>query len=240
MPSEFQIPLRGPSGEPADLVRTFTSHGVADLRPGRVDEAARSYTTTLALPRTQPRTIRISEGRPGFARVEVEGRNLGQRAAEDLKPAVRQILNLDEDLSEFYALVADDPDLSWAAAGAGRMLRTPTVFEAAVKTITTTNVAWSATVRMVNALVDTLGESGASGARVFPTAEAMASVPESFYRETVPAGYGSAYLHALASGVVAGEFQPTWRRLCRGGQLRRRVWLWRNPATTDERAAEPH
>ena len=113
------------------------SHGVADLRPGQVDEAERAYTTTLALPRAQPRTIRISVGRPGFARVEVGGRKLGQQAARDLTAAVRQILNLDEDLSEFYALVVDDPDLSWAAAGAGRMLRTPTVFEAAVKTICT-------------------------------------------------------------------------------------------------------
>ena len=93
------------------------------------------------------------------------------------------------------------------------MLRTPTVFEAAVKTICTTNVAWSATVRMVNALVDNLGEQAASGARAFPTAEAMASVPESFYRETVRAGYRSAYLHALASGVVAGVFEVEGRKL---------------------------
>src|SRR5213078_1644478 len=150
VPTELQIPLRGPKGEPVDLVRTFMSHGVADLRPGQVDEAERAYTTTLALPRAQPRTIRISAGRPGVARVEVEGRKLGQQAARDLTAAVRRILNLDEDLSEFYALVSDDPDLSWVAAGAGRMLRTPTVFEAAVKTICTTNVAWSATVRMVS------------------------------------------------------------------------------------------
>ncbi len=175
------------------------SHGVADLRPGYVDEEARAYTTTLALPSVQARTIRIVEGGPGFARVEVEGRKLGSKAVEGLTAAVGRILNLDEDLSEFYSLIADDPHLSWAAAGAGRMLRTPTVFEAAVKTICTTNVAWSATVRMVNALVDNLGEPGASGARAFPTAEAMASVPESFYRETVRAGYRSAYLHALAS-----------------------------------------
>jgi 3-methyladenine DNA glycosylase/8-oxoguanine DNA glycosylase len=110
------------------------SHGVADLLPGRVDEAVPAYTTTLALPRAQPRAIRITEGRPGFARVEVEGRKLGRGTTRDLAEAVRRILNLDEDLSEFYALVAADPDLSWAAAGAGRMLRTPTVFEAAVKT----------------------------------------------------------------------------------------------------------
>lgn len=183
------------------------SHGVADLRPGQVDEAERAYTTTLVLPRAQPRAIRISEGRRGFALVEVDGRKLGHQASRDLTAAVRQILNLDEDLSEFYAFVADDPDLSWTAAGAGRMLRTPTVFEAAVKTICTTNVAWSATVRMVNALVDNLGERAASGAHAFPTAAAMASVPESFYRETVRAGYRSAYLHALASGVAAGTFE---------------------------------
>jgi N-glycosylase/DNA lyase len=207
VPTELQIRLKGPKGEPVDLVRTFLSHGVADLRPGRVDEAERAYTTTLALPRTRPHTIRISEGRPGFARVVVEGRKLGRRAEDDLTAAVRQILNLDEDLSEFYALVADDPDLSWASAGAGRMLRTPTVFEAAIKTICTTNVAWSATVRMVNALVESLGESAAGGPHAFPTAEAMASVPERFYRETVRAGYRSAYLHALASGLVAGTFE---------------------------------
>lgn len=203
---EFEIRLQGPSGEPVDLYRTFMSHGVADLLPGRVDESERTYTTTLAVSRDRPRTICIAQGRPGSARVEVEGRMLGKRAADDLTASVHRILNLDEDLSEFYALVADDPALSWAAAGAGRMLRTPTVFEAAVKTICTTNVAWSATVRMVNALVEQLGEAAPTGAHAFPTAEAMASVPETFYRETVRAGYRSAYLHALAAGVVAGTF----------------------------------
>ncbi len=207
VPNELLLPLRGPKGEPVDLIRTFMSHGVADLPPGHVDEAERAYTTTLPLPRAQPRTVRISEGRPGFARVEVTGRKLSQGNTRELTAAVRRMLNLDEDLSEFYALVADDPALSWAAGGAGRMLWTPTVFEAAIKTICTTNVAWSATVRMVNALVDNLGEAAASGARAFPTAAAMASVPERFYRETVRAGYRSAYLHALASGVVAGRFE---------------------------------
>lgn len=182
------------------------SHGVADLLPGRVDESERTYTTTLAISRDRPRTVRISQGRPGSALVEVEGRRLGARATDDLEGSVRRILNLDEDLSEFYALVVDDPALSWAAAGAGRMLRTPTVFEAAIKTICTTNVAWSATVRMVDALVEHLGEAAPTGAHAFPTADAMASVPESFYRETVRAGYRSAYLHALAAGVVAGTF----------------------------------
>jgi hypothetical protein len=110
------------------------SHGVSDLLPGRVDEAERTYTTTLTLPLSKPRTIHIFQGRPGLAGVEVEGPKLGQRTRDDLTAAVRRIVNLDEDLSEFYALVANDLGLSWASEGAGRMLRTPTVFEAVVKT----------------------------------------------------------------------------------------------------------
>jgi hypothetical protein len=125
----LETPLQGPTGERVNLVRTIMSHGVADLPPGHVDREARAYTTTLALPSAQPRTIRIVDGRPGFVRIDVEGGKLGARPARDLIAAVRHMLNLDEDLSVFYALVANDPDLSWAARGAGRMLRTSTVFE---------------------------------------------------------------------------------------------------------------
>ena len=64
-------------------------------------------------------------------------------------------------------------------AGAGRMLRSPTVFEDLVKTICTTNCTWSATVRMVTALVDELGVA-AFGGRTFPTPAAMAAAGDDF------------------------------------------------------------
>src|SRR5207237_1095677 len=133
---------------------------------------------------------------------------LGGAATGAVRDTVRRILSLDEDLSEFYAAAAEDPELSWAVSGAGRMLRTPTVFEAVVKTVCTTNCAWSATVRMVTALVENLGEQAvATEARAFPTAEAMAAAPESFYRDAVRAGYRSAYLRSLASGVAGGTIE---------------------------------
>jgi len=53
---------------------------------------------------------------------------------DPLLAKLRRILNLDEDLSGFYAVAAADADLAWAAAGAGRMVRSPTVFEDVVKT----------------------------------------------------------------------------------------------------------
>jgi N-glycosylase/DNA lyase len=208
MPTTFEIALEGPHHEPVDLFRTITSHGVADLPPGHVDEEARAYTTTLSMSSGRPRTLLIHEGRRGFARVQVEGRKMSATAARDLTQAVRQILNLDEDLSEFYALISSDDELSWAAGGAGRMLRTPTVYEAVVKTVCTTNCTWSATVRMVTALVENLGEQSAGGgARAFPTPEAMAAVPEAFYRDVVRAGYRSAYIRSLATGVADGMIE---------------------------------
>jgi len=116
---------------------------------------------------------------------------------------------LDEDLTPFYEAAAADPDLKWATKGAGRMIRSPTVFEEVVKTICTTNCTWSATVRMVSALVESLGEpaSGADGpyGRAFPTPEAMARKSSAFYTETVRAGYRGAYLRDLARSVASGK-----------------------------------
>src|SRR5262249_28031472 len=113
------------------------------------------------------------------------------------------MFRLDDDLSGFYELVRDG-ELSWCALGAGRMLRAPTVFENVIKTICTTNTAWSGTRKMTAALVDNLGVEAPGGMHAFPTAEAMAEKDQSFYREVVRAGYRGPYLQQLASDVAAG------------------------------------
>jgi 3-methyladenine DNA glycosylase/8-oxoguanine DNA glycosylase len=196
-----ELPLTGPSGEPVDLWRTLVSHGVGSLPPAALDEDARTLRVTLRLPQARPRTVTIAEGRPGYASVAVHG-----PPADGVEAAVRRLLNLDEDLAPFYAVAAADPELAWATAGAGRMLRSQTVFEDVVKTICTTNCAWSATVRMVSALVDHLGEPAVRGpGRAFPTPGAMASADEGFYREVVRAGYRGGYLRSLAASVASGE-----------------------------------
>jgi 3-methyladenine DNA glycosylase/8-oxoguanine DNA glycosylase len=199
VPGSLEISLRGPAGEPVDLWRTLVSHGVADLPPGRVDEQAGIYETTLSVPASRPRTVRIGPGSPGTARVDV----LAGGADERLVPILRRILNLDEELAPFYAAASADPDLAWATGGAGRILRSPTVFEDVVKTICTTNCAWSATVRMTTALVGHLGEESEAGlGRAFPSPQAMAAAGEDFYREVVRAGYRGAYLRSLATSVA--------------------------------------
>ena len=203
-----ELALRGPGGEPVDLWRTLLSHGVAELPPMYVDEASKSLEVTLRVRRGRPRMVRVAELRPGMASVVIRGRAPSRAAAQDLAGAVRHVLRLDEDLSDFYALAAADPELSWATGGAGRMSRSPTVFEDVVKTICTTNCAWSATERMVGALVEHLGERAAGGpasgarGRAFPSAAAMAEAGEGFYRDFARAGYRGRYLLDLARAVA--------------------------------------
>jgi 3-methyladenine DNA glycosylase/8-oxoguanine DNA glycosylase len=205
-----ELPLVGAGGERVDLWRAIQSHGLVDLPPMRIDEEARTLEITVPLPRSKPRTVLIGDGIPGNARIAVAGRAPGKRHAGEIVAAVWHVLRLDEDLSGFYALAADDPDLSWVTSGAGRLVRSPTVFEEVVKTICTTNVAWSATERMVGALVEHLGEPAAGAAadgpygRAFPTPAAMAEADEAFYREVVRAGYRGAYLRALSVDVASG------------------------------------
>jgi 3-methyladenine DNA glycosylase/8-oxoguanine DNA glycosylase len=67
-------------------------------------------------------------------RLEVVAGRVGARARETLSGTVSHMFRLDEDLSAFYELVSDDPELDWSAAGGGRMLRAATVFEDVVKT----------------------------------------------------------------------------------------------------------
>jgi 3-methyladenine DNA glycosylase/8-oxoguanine DNA glycosylase len=202
-----QIELRGAGGEPVDFRRTIASHGVADLPPNRIDEDAWTLELTLPLDGTLPRTVLVSEGRTGYASIQALS---GGAIPAGLRAAVAHVLRLDEDLRPFYEAAATDPELAWVTAGAGRMIRSPTVFEEVVKTICTTNCTWSATVRMVSALVEHLGEPAPGAAdgpfgRAFPTSEAMARKNSAFYTETVRAGYRGAYLRALAKSVASGE-----------------------------------
>ena len=193
--AHVELELVGAGGEPVDFWRTVNAHGVTDLPPNVIDEEARTVELTL---RPGPQTVVVREGRPGYAVVS-------GRAPSRVLEGVRHVLRLDEDLSELYLLLAADPDLAWAARGAGRLMRSETVFEDVVKTICTTNCTWSATVRMVTALVGQLGEESDRGGRAFPTPAVMAEAPESFYRDVVRAGYRGAYLRSLAASVASGE-----------------------------------
>jgi 3-methyladenine DNA glycosylase/8-oxoguanine DNA glycosylase len=198
------LALEGPRGEPVDLRRVLVSHGVATLAPNRVDERRRVLETTVEVDGVA-NTLRISQADVHVARVQASIDASSRKRNGRLLDAARHLLRLDEDLTPFYDKAATDPALSWVTTGAGRMLRSPKVFDDVVKTICTTNCSWSATVRMTNALVDHLGVVAAGGRRAFPSADAMAAAGPEFYQQVARAGYRGAYLQQLATRVAEGS-----------------------------------
>ncbi len=193
-----------------DLARTFRSHGLAALPPLRLSDKADVLEATLPIEGFAPRTVEIRHDGPGLGLVSVVGPAPDAEEGERILTPVRHMLRLDEDLSPFYGLAARDSELSWATRGAGRMIRGSTVFEDVVKTLCTTNCSWSATTRMIGALVEGLGErahgapeTGTRG-RAFPTPQAMAAAGEGFYKDVVRAGYRSRYFVALSRSVAEG------------------------------------
>lgn len=184
--------------------RTVASHGWYGLRPFSLDNERWELGRVIDVGEKPPVTIFMTS-RKNNVLLRVS-RPLTKRETHTVLRDARHILRLDDDLQHFYLATATDPEFSWIAEqGAGRMLRSPTVFEDLVKMICTTNCSWALTVKMVTGLVENLGRETNDGRRSFPTAQAMAAMPISFYVEGVRAGYRAPYLKELADRVASGE-----------------------------------
>lgn len=216
---------------PFDLDRVVRSHGWYDLPPWSWDRSRK----VLARP------FLLAHGKAVLAEVEAQGSGLTFRVAADGRLAapevaearaqMRACLSLDVDLEPFRERVEElvsrpEAKLLRRALkqGAGRLLRSPTVFEDAAKTLCTTNCSWAATRGMVGRLVAELGRPAPGGRKTFPSAGDMADRSERFYRECIRAGYRAPFLRDLARKVACGKIDPE---------------PWRAPAfTTDELEAQ--
>lgn len=186
--------------------RTVLSHGWSGLLPFELDENNWRLVRVLEPELNRPVTVTISNAEDSL-QVKVEGRP-GKRALERIVRDVRHIFRLDDDLAEFYSAMEGEADFAWIERqGAGRLLRSPTVYEDLVKSLCTTNCSWALTVKMVTGLVNNLGVESKDGRRTFPTPSAMANAPVEFYRDVVRAGYRAPYLKELAERVASGEIE---------------------------------
>jgi N-glycosylase/DNA lyase len=183
--------------------RTAISHGWCELLPFRFDRENWLLSRTLDLKDSKPVTVTIG-ATTRTLRINTS-RRLSQAAVNQVVRDVRHMLRLDDNIADFYRLLVDDLDFNWIPTqGAGRLLRSPTVFEDLVKMICTTNCSWALTQKMVTGLVENLGRESGNGDRTFPTPEAMALMPLKFYVNEVRAGYRSEYLKELADRVASG------------------------------------
>lgn len=188
------FPLVGAGGEPISFARTVHSHGCARLPPATVQERPLRYLRRFRLGN---RVIEVALEELDGRLVARSASRIGRADAQRVRALVARMFRFDDDLAPFYAKIAGDELLGWAAVGAGRILASPTVFEDVIKTICTTNCAWSATVRMTTALAEL-------GGGAFPEAALLARTPKSWYRDAARMGYRGPYVKTIASEVAGG------------------------------------
>jgi len=118
--------------------RTVLSHGWCVLLPFEFDREHWKLTRVIDLDRAKPVTVEISAGK-GALKI-LTSRKVNDRAADKIIRDVRHMFRLDDDLKHFYQIISTEPEFAWIAEqGAGRLLRSPTVWEDLVKMICTTN-----------------------------------------------------------------------------------------------------
>ena len=184
--------------------RTVKSHGWYGLLPFEFDETTWSLIRVLEVGETKPVTVEITSAKNALA-LKLS-RRLKKPAVERVVRQVRHMFRLDDDLLEFYRSISAEPEFAWIAdEGAGRLLRSPTVFEDLVKMICTTNCSWALTEKMVTALVKELGGESDDGRKSFPAAAALARRPAKFFRDKIRSGYRAPYLKELAQRVASGS-----------------------------------
>ena len=192
---------------PFFLSTAVRSHGWVQLLPFDWDDDACKLTRVERLDSGRVVEMHVQEADGGVS-VGVDDPS-SETERDEVARKVAWMLGLEQDFSAFYALARQEPKLARVEEEArGRILRSPTLFEDTVKTILTTNTAWSGTIRMVKALVSQFGDplSAAPDRRAFPTPDQLAATNAETLRSETRLGYRAPYVLELAHSIVSGDF----------------------------------
>ena len=138
-------------------------------------------------------------------RISIAGKSSSPLSIADrkyVKERCSRMLRLDKDYSSFHDLCNTEDHLAFVSqTKAGRLLRSPTVFEDVIKTILTTNCSWTNTKGMVSSLCNLVG-------RPFPTPEQVVSFGMKKLQDDVRAGYRAGYLLELSERIQDNDINP--------------------------------
>jgi 3-methyladenine DNA glycosylase/8-oxoguanine DNA glycosylase len=214
---EHSLRIRTPT--PFELDVVLRGHGWVALAPHDYQREAGLLTTTLdlaSLPgqrKTAPVVaIEARQRKPERLDVRVTARrSLARAELELVRTALVTSLALDVELEPFWQRCAATTRLRWVGQrGAGRLMRSPTLFEDLLKLLMTTNCAWSNTKSMVARTTETLGRRAPNGRPAFPSAATCAGQTEQFWRDEVRVGYRAPHCRALAEGFASGSLSTEW------------------------------
>ena len=192
--------------QPFSLTSVVESHGWVQLRPFGWEPEVGILSYTDRLPSGTLTKYQISANETGV--VVNTAADFAGKDRLDIGARVAWMLAAEQDMSGFYKSASGEPKLKRAVTEAqGRILRSSTVFEDVLKTMLTTNTAWSGTIRMVNTLLELYGEPLHENAiaLAFPTPDILAKCSEAELREQARLGYRAPYVLELARSVDGGD-----------------------------------
>jgi 3-methyladenine DNA glycosylase/8-oxoguanine DNA glycosylase len=192
---------------PFSFPAVVNSHGWLQLAPFTWDKETGTLAYITRLDSGRVVELQMAEAPGGVGAEVADGLSDAERG--EVTRQVTWMFGLDMDFSAFYAAARHEPKLAHVEPRAqGRVLRSATLFEDTVKTITTVNTAWSGTLRMVKALVTQFGSPlpGDADRRAFPTAEQIAATDEATLRGQARLGFRAPFVLALAQKIAGGSF----------------------------------
>lgn len=196
------ITIRTPPG--FDFVTTVTTYGYSMLAPNQWRKDTQSLDTVLRNVAGKPIAVTLKASVAATRQtVRVQcGSSLSPADRATVRTQVQRMLRLDEPADRFDQWHTLSPEA--AARRFGRLIRSATLFEDIVKTMTGCNVAWSQTVKMNQLLCEHYGDGG------FPLPEQLAVVPAAELKEVCRVGYRAERIVRLAKAVCEGELDLTW------------------------------
>ncbi len=212
------------------LARDYCSYGYFLLAPNHWDPQSSTLFRVLDV-EDGPAVVRVNQdgmdqratrklslplrGKPLRVRAS---RLLSRPEQSQAKRLLCRMLRLDEDESMIAAFHRVDP--RWKRSGRGRLMRSPTLFEDILKTVTSCNVTWPGTINMNRRLCEVLGRPTKSDGqypfrRTFPTAEKLARTRATTLRGRCRVGYRDGRIIELAklfrvSPAGRSKLDPNW------------------------------
>ncbi|MDE2775268.1 MAG: 3-methyladenine DNA glycosylase [Chloroflexota bacterium] len=195
-----------PAAPQFSFKRTVLSHGWYMLPPFSWDAASATLLYVYQSAAGAVLRLRMRAFAEGVAVDSLDCELENDRLRLEVSRAVKRMLNIDWDLSAFYAGMAAHEGYHWLESERrGRILTAPSLWEDLAKVLLTTNCRWAQTVNMCRQLCR-LGAPHpvVENCRAFPTAERIAAMNFDDFAEQTRAGYRSAYLHELARKIGDG------------------------------------
>ncbi|MFG0285518.1 MAG: DNA-3-methyladenine glycosylase family protein [Phycisphaerales bacterium JB039] len=210
------------------LPRDYCSYGYFLLTPNHWAPGERAVYRAMGLPGGAA-LVRVTQtaGRGAGANGDVRklagrdlkvtaDRSLSKEDRAELRAQLSRMLRLDESaehIRDFHA-----KDKRWKKSGRGRLMRSPTLFEDVIKTVTSCNVTWPSTIGMNRRMCEVYGQEVPSRrelaeglpAYTFPEPQKLARVRPASLRGRCRVGYRDVRIVELARMFSKGQIDEAW------------------------------